>query len=125
MMIAATGSSTDVSGKRIAMAAVGPSPGRTPTSVPRSEPTKAMNRFVGVSAAANPFARCGKTSMASGAEEPGGQRLEQPHAEEQVEHGGGHGAQQGGGRPAVSAHGSVQRRRRDRRARGVPEPRDD
>jgi hypothetical protein len=40
MMIADTGVRWKVIGKRSARVAVGPSPGRTPTSVPMTEPIK-------------------------------------------------------------------------------------
>jgi hypothetical protein len=40
MMIAATGDAANVEGRRSAIAAAGPSPGRTPTSVPMKTPMK-------------------------------------------------------------------------------------
>jgi hypothetical protein len=43
-----------VAGSRRAIAACGPSPGRTPTSVPPKHPKKAHNRFIGVKQTWNP-----------------------------------------------------------------------
>ena len=40
MMMAETGEAANVDGSRSAIAAAGPSPGRTPTSVPMNTPTK-------------------------------------------------------------------------------------
>jgi hypothetical protein len=40
MMIAVTGSMPKVTGSRIAMVAAGPSPGRTPTSIPMTTPIR-------------------------------------------------------------------------------------
>jgi hypothetical protein len=50
MMIAGAGGRNDVSGSRIAIPEVGPIPGRTPTSVPSTDPMKANMRLVGVRA---------------------------------------------------------------------------
>jgi hypothetical protein len=54
MMIAGTAPSPNVTGMRMAIAAAGPSPGSTPTSVPSRQPTNANMRFAGVTAAAIP-----------------------------------------------------------------------
>jgi hypothetical protein len=46
-MMAATGVKWKVVGRRRAMAAVGPNPGRTPTRVPIKHPKKQRQRLVG------------------------------------------------------------------------------
>jgi hypothetical protein len=78
MMMAGTGARTVVSGNRMAMAAVGPSPGSTPTSVPSRAPSAAIMRFAGASAAPKPPASWLKTSTArgSGAQPASRRRLE-------------------------------------------------
>ena len=59
------GASASVSGSSIAMVAVGPIPGSTPTSVPRSTPMKQKMRLVGLSAVWKPRARfASKSSIA-------------------------------------------------------------
>src|SRR2546426_12036732 len=45
------------------MVAAGPSPGSTPTTVPRKQPTKHQNRLAGCSATANPCSRPPATSI--------------------------------------------------------------
>src|SRR5712691_4799124 len=45
------------------MVAAGPSPGSTPTTVPRKQPTKHQNRVAGCSATANPWRRPPTTSI--------------------------------------------------------------
>ena len=57
MMMAPAGFMRKVSGSSIAIVAGGPSPGSTPTTVPRNTPTKHQKRFAGSSATAKPFAR--------------------------------------------------------------------
>src|SRR5690242_5475180 len=57
MMSAPAGSMRKVSGRSIAIVAGGPSPGRTPTTVPRNTPTKHHRRFMGSSATPNPVSR--------------------------------------------------------------------
>jgi hypothetical protein len=47
MISAVTGSKLNVIGRSIAIVAVGPMPGSTPTSVPSSTPTKHHSRFSG------------------------------------------------------------------------------
>src|SRR5438094_548312 len=54
MMMAPAGFMLKVSGRSIAIVAGGPSPGRIPTTVPRSTPTKHQKRLAGSSATANP-----------------------------------------------------------------------
>ena len=46
-----------VTGSRSAMDAVGPRPGRTPITVPESDPRNTYRRFAGVRATANPWNR--------------------------------------------------------------------
>ena len=53
-MIDATGGTSNVTGKSIAMAAIGPIPGRTPMTVPMNTPTKQYQRFVKETAVAVP-----------------------------------------------------------------------
>src|SRR5881296_4325271 len=55
MMMAPAGFMLKVSGRSIAIVAGGPSPGRIPTTVPRSTPTKHHSRLAGSSATANPL----------------------------------------------------------------------
>src|SRR5262245_20390963 len=57
MMMPEVGSRWKVSGSSMAMVAMGPMPGRTPTSVPISAPTKAKSKFIGVMATPKPMAR--------------------------------------------------------------------
>ena len=59
------GSSLKVSGIRMAVPAAGPSPGRTPISVPRMQPINANARFCQLMAAARPVIRCCNVSTAS------------------------------------------------------------
>src|SRR5471032_1005631 len=54
MIIALAGFIVKVIGSSIAMVAGGPSPGMTPTAVPRSTPMKHQKRFAGSSATAKP-----------------------------------------------------------------------
>jgi hypothetical protein len=65
MMMAGVGGKKAVRGSRIAIPDVGPMPGSTPTSVPRTEPKKANRRFWGESAAAKPLASREKVSTES------------------------------------------------------------
>jgi hypothetical protein len=59
-----TGSRLKVIGRSIAIVAVGPMPGRTPTSVPSTTPMRQKRRFSGVRAVANPSARFSRRSIA-------------------------------------------------------------
>src|SRR5712691_4481314 len=70
-----------VSGSSIAIVAGGPSPGRIPTTVPRSTPTKHQNRLAGSSATANPFRRPARISTL---ETQNAHR--EGHAERAIEH---------------------------------------
>src|SRR5712691_7123943 len=124
MMMAGTGGSTAVSGKRMAMAAVGPRPGSTPTSVPRSDPSNAMPRLSGDSAAANPPTRWLRTST-SDPDPAGRQGLEQPHSEHQVQRARGQAADEQGHGPTVAAHGGIESGRDHKRAERVAEIRRD
>src|ERR1044072_7139761 len=54
MMIAVTGSMPKVSGSRIADVAAGPSPGRTPISMPMTTPIRQYRRFAGSSTTPKP-----------------------------------------------------------------------
>jgi len=47
MMMDATGDIFNVKGRRREIAATGPRPGRTPTTVPRIDPMKQARRFMG------------------------------------------------------------------------------
>src|SRR5581483_7470828 len=62
MMIAPAGFMWKVSGSSMATVAGGPSPGSTPTTVPRSTPTKHQSRLVGSSATPKPWARLARIS---------------------------------------------------------------
>src|SRR5688572_29589271 len=52
-----------VMGSSMATATAGPMPGRTPTAVPSTQPTKAHNRFAGVIAVAKPCRSALRMSM--------------------------------------------------------------
>src|SRR5687767_16008560 len=60
MISAPTGGRLKVRGSSIAIAASGPMPGSTPTSVPTNTPMKQYIRFTGETAVWNPSARFGK-----------------------------------------------------------------
>ena len=64
MMIAGVGASANEKGIRMAVAAEGPRPGKTPTSVPSRQPIRAKRRFIGWSAMANPFSSKCSVSIA-------------------------------------------------------------
>ena len=53
-MIAVAGGSLKVTGRRRAIVAAGPIPGKTPINVPTKHPTRQSTRFIGVIAMANP-----------------------------------------------------------------------
>jgi hypothetical protein len=55
MIIAPVGDIPKVMGRSIDMAPTGPSPGRTPTSVPATAPRKAHNRFAGCITTLKPY----------------------------------------------------------------------
>src|SRR3954469_20612944 len=65
MMIAPVGSSLKVSGIRIAIPAMGPIPGSTPTAVPMREPSSAKIRFPGRRTRLNPCSRLCSASIPS------------------------------------------------------------
>src|SRR5687768_146798 len=86
------GDSARVSGRSIAIVAVGPIPGSTPTSVPRSTPMKQKATLTGENAVSKPRPRFRKRSIGVAlgakprAEKP--ERQAQPEAEdEDAEHG--------------------------------------
>src|SRR3990172_11715594 len=83
MMRPPVGSSLKVSGIRIAVPAAGPSPGRTPISVPRMQPTMAKARFCQLMAAARPVIRCCRVSTVASlySEHADGQRHLEPIVE--------------------------------------------
>jgi hypothetical protein len=62
MMMPESGLIPIVTGRRSAIEAVGPKPGRTPTTVPITTPRKAANKFPGVKAMAKPF-KSGSTML--------------------------------------------------------------
>ena len=64
MMKAEAGLTCAVTGRSRAMVRAGPMPGRTPTAVPRPQPMKAQNRFIGCKATANPPSNWFRMSMA-------------------------------------------------------------
>ena len=65
MMMAPVGVREKVNGRSNAMVVTGPSPGSTPMSVPRNTPARHASRFSGVSAVANPSARCSPATTQS------------------------------------------------------------
>src|SRR5262252_6279416 len=84
MMIAPAGFMLKVSGSSIAMVAGGPSPGSTPTTVPRSTPTKHHSRFAGWNATEKPCSRPARMSTLE-AHHARGERKAQRAVEHQVE----------------------------------------
>src|SRR5687768_11926613 len=62
MISAPTGGRLNVIGSSMAMAASGPMPGSTPTSVPTITPMKQYIRLIGETAVLNPSVRLGKCS---------------------------------------------------------------
>src|SRR5687768_15385686 len=92
MMSAPVGSSLAVSGSSIATVSAGPTPGSTPTNVPRVTPTRPQSKFIGCSATPNPAIRALSASIAldsGGAEErrepAGGQAHVEQLDEEKVD----------------------------------------
>src|SRR5438093_3132863 len=84
MMMPPDGSILNVSGRRSAMVAAGPSPGMMPTIVPRRQPTKHQNTLPGCSATANPCRRPEAISI-SEPEWTGWKRYAQRDREDQME----------------------------------------
>src|SRR5262245_51428350 len=84
MMMAPAGFMLKVSGSSIAMVAGGPRPGSTPTTVPRSTPTKHHSRFAGWSATENPCSRPARMSTLE-AQRARRKREAQRQVEHQVE----------------------------------------
>src|SRR5262245_42557107 len=84
MMMAPAGFMWNVSGSSIATVAGGPSPGSTPTMVPRNTPTKHHRRLVGSRATPNPCARPERIST-SEPQHARGQRHAERHREHEVE----------------------------------------
>src|SRR5688572_28864235 len=81
MMSEATGSKLKVIGSSIAMVAVGPMPGRQPTIVPSSTPTKHQRTLVGVSAVAKPSSRLASSSIEGRSDADPGAEERHRHAE--------------------------------------------
>src|SRR5215218_1946972 len=63
MISAPTGSKPYVTGKSIAIVAIGPTPGSTPINVPTMQPRKARPRFCSVSATLKPRPRFARKSL--------------------------------------------------------------
>src|SRR5579875_358570 len=85
MMNAAVGSSENVTGSSSATAIDDPSPGSTPTAVPRRQPTTTQSRLAGVSAPAKPSPRRPSTSMSEPpSDDARGQRQVEHHVEGDV-----------------------------------------
>src|SRR6516165_1422234 len=64
MISAPTGGSPNVIGSSMAIVATGPTPGKTPISVPTRAPMRQNSRFIGESATEKPCARLIKRSIA-------------------------------------------------------------
>lgn len=64
-MIEVTGGRPKVMGRRRAIDAEGPKPGRTPTSVPTKQPTKAAKRLSGSKQMLKAIEKCEKKSTLS------------------------------------------------------------
>jgi hypothetical protein len=65
MISPASGGNREVIGKRIAIPAVGPTPGRTPMNVPKITPTVHHNRLIGSSAIPKAWRRVKIVSISS------------------------------------------------------------
>jgi len=63
MIMAETGGTLSVTGKKRAIPATGPSPGRSPTKVPIQTPPKQYKRFSSVKITENPYIRPPEISM--------------------------------------------------------------
>jgi hypothetical protein len=72
MIMALVGFIWNVSGSSMAIVAGGPSPGITPTTVPRNTPAKHQARFTGVSATAKPWRSPPSTSTGQNPNTPRG-----------------------------------------------------
>src|SRR5215475_11581628 len=97
MMIPPAGSILNVSGRRSAIVAAGPNPGRMPTIVPSRQPTKHQNTLLGCSATANPCRRPEAMSI-SEPERTSGKRDAQGDREDQMERQRGRDCHEAGGR---------------------------
>src|SRR5262245_26453442 len=95
MMSDAVGSAPKVRGRRRAMAAAGPMPGRTPTSWPRNTPRKHIATFMGLRAVTKPPARSLSASM-SNIPRGQGQRYLEPVLEDESQDGRGAGGRKEG-----------------------------
>src|SRR5882672_1385379 len=103
MMIAPAGFMLNVSGSSIAIVAGGPSPGRTPTIVPRNTPTKHHRRFAGSNATENPCSRPVRMSTLE-AQRARGKREAQREVEHQIEPGPGRGGDDRRGSRRLAVH---------------------
>ena len=61
--MAAVGDKPEANGTKIAIAAAGPSPGKTPTRVPMIDPTKQKKSISGCNATENPSIKLVKVSI--------------------------------------------------------------
>src|SRR5581483_7651006 len=103
MMIAPAGFMWKVSGSSIATVAGGPSPGSTPTTVPRNTPTKHQSRLTGSSATPKPWARPERISTLE-PQQARGQRHAERHREHQVEPRGARDGDRGGDLQRTPVH---------------------
>src|SRR3990170_2246663 len=71
-----TGSRLKVIGSSIAMVAVGPMPGSTPTAVPSATPTRQYRMFSRRSAVSNPSRRLSSSSIRRSEREPRAEQVE-------------------------------------------------
>src|SRR5919112_2748794 len=99
MITDVTGSKPKVIGRSMAMAAVGPMPGSTPTEVPRATPSRQKSRFVGVKAVSKPSARLSNTPIDALPLQPGAEvrqpELQHDHEDQDAEHREGNGDHHG------------------------------
>src|SRR5688500_14759732 len=122
-----TGSKPKVIGRSMAMVAVGPMPGSTPTAVPRATPRRQKSRFVGVKAVSKPSARLSKTPIDALPLQPGAEvrqpELQRDHEDQDAESGETAGDHDGGDHTRPVSRQRRQEHRPEQR-RDQPQPPD-
>src|SRR5688500_8886582 len=122
-----TGSKPKVIGRSMAMVAVGPIPGSTPTAVPRATPRRQKSRFVGVNAVSKPSPRLSNTPIGALPLQPRAEvrqpELQHDHEDQDAEGGEAAGDHDGGDHTGSAPR---QRRQEDRpeQRRDQPQPPD-
>src|SRR5687767_8930282 len=122
-----TGSKPKVIGRSMAMVAVGPMPGSTPTAVPRATPRRQKSRFVGVKAVSRPSPRLSNTPIGSLPLQPGADvrqpELQDDDEDQDAESGEAAGDHDGGDHAGSGARHRRQEDRSEQR-RDQPQPPD-